>query len=381
MLETINVYADNHLSPALTRVALLVLDLSFVGFWFFCLIQMLRARAASVAANAAHDRNEPLREGARFVAGEVELAQNEPLAVRVTITQTGTEQHGSKGGVNHRWTETDRETEVRPFYIRHASGARIRVEPGAYEVLLVDALDEEHWTHRHARKRRATLSAGESAIVEGELVRGHDPEASGEGYRGSSAGWVLRPRDGVVHISTEDLGRRHSLRARAFAIALFVLPFFALAAQLPTITAHARMFAGHDEQAHYVQRANWTTRNNKGRTIYHYAVRYAPRDTGVTDTVEIDSDDYHGLPDGRGLTDDGPRTIWVRRVPAMPFATNIGAGVTVNAWLLVLSAMATAGVGYWVWKRHAYRRWYERALEEGGSGSLPTPSRRTFDER
>ncbi|MBL8678148.1 MAG: hypothetical protein JNK05_03240 [Myxococcales bacterium] len=381
MLETINVYADNHLAPGLTRLALLALDTTLLALWFYCLVQLLLARSAARAANAAHDPATPLEEGARFVAGTVELARHERIAVRVTIKQVGVEHHGSKGSVNHRWTETSRDTEARPFYLRHASGARVRVEPANSQVLLVDALDQEHWTSTHTRQRRAVLSAGERAIVEGELVRGPDPEASGEGYRGSAAGWVLRPRDGAVNISAEDLGRRHTLRGRAFFKALFIVPVLGALALLPTLTAHARLVAGQDTLADYVQRATWTTRNNKGHVTHHYAARFALRDTGETHTIEVDRSDYESLPDSRGFNEEGPQTIWVRRVPSMPVALCLGAGATLSAWLLALSALGLGGVGYFVWKRHTYRRWYERTLVESHSGHLPEPSMRTFDER
>lgn len=381
MLETINVYADNHLAPGLTRLALLALDTSLVALWFYCLVQLLVARDAERAASAAHDPTTPLEEGARFVAGTVEFARDERIAVRVTIDQVGEEHHGSKGSVSHRWTETDRETEVRPFYLRHASGARVRVEPEHAEVLLVDALDQEHWTSTHTRRRRAVLSAGEHAIVEGELVRGPDPEDAGEGYRSSNVGWVLRPRDATINISAEDLGRRHALRRWAFFRALFIVPLLGALALLPTLTAHARLVGGEDTLADFVQRIAWTTRNNKGRESQHYAARFVFRDGTETHTIEVDRSDYESLPEQRGASEDGPRAIWVRRVQSMPIALSLGSGATLNAWLFLLSALGLGGVGYFVWKRHTYRRWYERALEESHGGRLPKPSMRTFDER
>jgi hypothetical protein len=224
------------------------------------------------------------------------------------------------------------------------------------------------------------LSRNEAAIVEGELVRGHDPEAAGEGYRDNSVGWVLRPRDGFVHISTEDLGRRHSLRARAFAIALLVQPLLAAVALLPTLTAHARVFAGHDETATYEQRTSWTTRNNKGRVTQHYGVRFVLEGTEHTETIEIDRQDYYAVPEVRGASESGPQMIWVRRVPSMSIATSVGQGPTVNGWLYALAVLMAAGVAYWVWQRHSYRRWYERTLVERASGHLPKPSGRTFND-
>src|SRR5580698_10247314 len=70
-----------------------------------------------------------LRPGMTVVRGVLTGDLEAPPVVRVHIRQTG-RQYTVKSGVRHKWTETSREVEARPFSLRLDSGAVVHVEPG-----------------------------------------------------------------------------------------------------------------------------------------------------------------------------------------------------------------------------------------------------------
>ncbi len=253
MQTTYEIFEASQISPPWALVFVVGLDLAALALVIFCIVEIRKAKRAAAAAASAVNPGVALFEGARFVAGKVELAQGEPSAVRVTVTQKGTER-APKGIWSHCWTETARETSARPFYLVHESGARIRVEP-PLDVMLVDGLDQKEWLERTERRLRAELAPGELAVVEGFLQRGEDPEAADGkvGYRQAARqGWIMKPiRRGKMHISTEALSRRHLLRARAFRYALAWMIAAALGGQVPLRTYYLRVFFGKDVEAEY----------------------------------------------------------------------------------------------------------------------------------
>jgi hypothetical protein len=306
-------------------------------------------------------------DGARFVAGTVELAAAEAVAIRVTVTQEGSEQK-TKNGHSHKWQEIHRRTVARPFYLLHSTGERIRVEP-TEDVLFVDTLDQREWIEPLRRSLRAELLPGEHAVVEGVLRKAPDPEAEGVsvGYReAASRGWVMKPGRSGMHVSVEDLSRRHALRAKAFRSTLVWVILLGIAAQVPLWTHRQRYFLGANMVAEYTEKTSYVTRNSKGQITTHYVVKLFYDDEKSFrhyETLEIDSDDYEDLP-AKGR-------IWVRHVPGHPEATALGAGSSVGAvpWFLAAGLLGIGG--YRVIAAHRYRRWYEGPVVHKGNGRLP----------
>lgn len=377
MNDAINIYTNNHFDPALAGPAVALVVLGAVALWLFCLREMRRAQAATGEAKALFATQSALRDGARFVAGKVEYAEGESIAARVTITQQGHEIRGKS--TSHEWNEIERRIESRPFYLRLDTGERVRIEAKDAEVLLVDKLDKEHWVERDRRMRRAELDLGERAIAEGILRKKHDPEAAGEGYRGPGVGWVLVPLAGKIHLSTESLERRHELRARAFRRALFFVPLFAALAMAPLYSYGKRAFEGRDVEAQFYGRRYFETRNNKGHITPHWVARYAISDDRVHE-IEVDEHDYRtALPESQWSYVPMPARIWVRHVEDSALLDSLGRGNSVHSgWWLASALLMFFGVGGYVFSKHNHRRWYDRTMNERGSGVLPQPSGRVF---
>jgi hypothetical protein len=385
--EALTVQQGMHLSPGASGLVTFALFALSLGMALFVLREFLRARAAARQA-AAIDAAGPLREHAMFVSGKVALAEGQRIAVRVTVKQRGMEHRNQKGHTRWVWEECLRDTEVKPFYIVHASGARVRVDAQGGEVHLVDALDQRHWVDRNERHLRAELTPGEHVVAEGILRRGHDPEhAGGEGYRDASQGWVLGPLSGRLHLSSEDLSRRHALRARAFGRTLAWLPFALALCLAPLGPYLLRAWFGERVAAAYLGRHHWTTVSNKGQTSHHYAFSYridAPieeRDASERGQLRVGERDYRLiLPERTSYAVTGEPRIWVRRVRGYPMLTAAGPRSTVHALGALLSSALLFAVGYQIRKRHVYRRWYERDLHENGTGRLADPSGERFAE-
>jgi hypothetical protein len=343
-------------------------ELALVAALVGCLRATGRARRAQQRARASAVPGAPLEEGQRFVAGTVELASGESTAVRVTVKQVGA-QRAVKNGHLHDWTEVAREVVARPFYLTHASGERVRVEPPPGDgVLLVDRLDLEEWTEREERRKRAELTAGEAAFVEGRLERGHDPEGgSSAGYRDAALGWVLRPRRGVLAVSTEPLEHRHELRLRALDRLFRVLLVAVVAAQAPLATFWMRAFAGVDTVVAYAGKRTYSTRDSRGRSTRHEVVDHEVPGVPGVQATEVAHWAYEELP-------AGPGRMALRFVPGVPVATAIGRGASIGT----LPWLAAVAVGAFALRRYArvtrHKRWYERPLvEKGRSGALPDP--------
>lgn len=366
------VYEDGHVDPPLSHVMVGLPELALLLGFVLLVAQALRARRRGRDAEAALDPEAPLRAGETFVVGTVELAREAPCAVRVRIEQAGTETH-TKSGWTHRWAEYDRETEAHPFYLRHPSGERIRVEPGA-EPLLVDAVDAWEQTGTLLRTGVAELSPGERCIGEGLLERAPDPERrdGDRGYRDMAQGWVLRPAEGErLHLSTEPLGRRHRLRFRGLLKAAVIGLGIALGAQLFVGTYLARLFVGERIRAEVESKRHYTTRTSRGGTNQHWEVvaRWPVSEPQVRGweryAGDLDELDWQRAREGR--------PIWVRHVEGSELARGFGAGSSVPLVLYALFLLA-AFVTLGIWGgalRH--RRWYEGKLVHTGSGRLPAP--------
>ncbi len=377
MQNIIKVFENNHIDPPWAHVFVFALDVTMILAIAFCIREIRRARRAAAEADTVIKPGAPLFEGARFVAGTVELAQGETDAVRVTVTQDGSE-HSSKNGTTHTWTEVERETRARPFYLRHGSGARIRVEPPE-DVLLVDKLDQKEWHDAFRRRLRAELLPGEWAVVEGRLHKAPDPEGTETvGYRQANAmGWTMKPspRKGM-HVSTEDLSRRHSLRARAFERTCRWVVLLALLMNVPLSTYRARVFFGENTVLTYFGKTTYETYDSKRRSTLHYAVQVGnepePDATHYKAiTIEIDEDDHNTLVYDKAL-------IWMRVVPGVPMAMALGQGSSVKTLLWAIAGAIVGLALYRTRKTHMYRRWYESRVLEKGTGKLAAPTNERF---
>ncbi|MDI1449350.1 hypothetical protein [Polyangium sp. 6x1] len=378
MQSIVKVFENNHIDPPWAHLLVFALDAVMFLVIAFCVREIRRARRAAVEADAVIKPKAPLFEGARFVAGTVELAQGESEAVRVTITQDGSEQSDKNNRKTHAWQEIERETRARPFYLRHDTGARVRVEPPD-DVLLVDTLDQKEWLHSSRRKLRAELLPGERVIVEGRLHKAPDPEGNGEtaGYREAAAmGWTMKPSPQKgMHVSTESLSRRHELRARAFYWTSVWVVFLGFVMNAPLATYRARVFLGESVVASYLGRRTYETNNGKGHKTQHRAVdvRYEspPGTVRFGGLIEVDEDDFMELPLEKGQ-------IWVRRVPSFPIASAIGQGSSVWFHLWCAAAVIAGLAVYRAYRTHTYRRWYEGRLVEKGKGPLPPQTNERF---
>lgn len=337
----------------------------------WCVLEILEARRAARQAKRIEESNLLLHEGARFVRGQVEFSEGTNLAIRVTISQEGT-QRAYKNGHTHTWTEIDRQIEALPFYVRTTNGDRIRVEPPV-DVMLVDRLDQMEWLAPAFRRRRAELTSGEGAVVEGRLEQGMDPELHGPNgtYRTTgSKGWIMKPtkRRGM-YVSTESLSRRHELRARAFSRTMIFVVIINVIAASVLFQYRTSLLFGRNVAATYGGKKHYQTRDSKGRVIGHYAALVSYMDDPnyvFSEQVDLDYDDFVKLPQKSGR-------IWLRYVPGKNWATTLGVGVSVNSALLIISAIFV-GIGFYrVIRAKLHRRWYEGHVVEQGHGPLPVP--------
>ena len=364
-------WAEFHIDPPLAGVMNLLLTLAFLFLWVRTILQLLEERRDRRRADEAAERKSarPLHSGPTIIHGVVELAEAAAYAVEVDITQVGTESR-TKNGYNHRWTESDRRVRAHDFYVRRANGDRVLVKPGE-DPLLVDAVDHMEWSERTHRVRSAKLEVGEEVYVEGILSRGHDPEAAahGAGYRSAGRdGWVMRAPVGErLHLSTEELGHRHLLRANSHLVTLMVLALTSLVALGSMWTWGKRYFEGVDVTAAVVGRNYFTTRDHKGNVSHHYQITYAmevplpPRQL----SEELDRRDWSEIAVGD--------QVWVRWVPRSELATSLGRSASQShfLWVLGLAAFGLA-LARAVYVQHS-RRWYEGKLIDGGNGRLPNP--------
>ena len=197
-------------------------------------------RLAEHTARAAQDEVTTLDAGDTILHGEVAYARDRERALETTIEQEGHETENS-GTYTVWWEETRRTVEVEPFYVVHASGTRVRVEPGA-GVKLATILSTATRVDTTHRRRVARLRERDTVWVTGVLGKEHDPEAGG--YRENSS-WVMRPSRSepmlVSTIAPEKRFAQNAAHARTFAWVFGIL--FALA-MIAHIRYHALVFAG-----------------------------------------------------------------------------------------------------------------------------------------
>jgi hypothetical protein len=314
-----------------------------------------RQRRAAEQAEASFRPGAALAPGEAVVVGTVEREQGADVSVRVEVEQEGSESETS-GVWTHQWAETGRKVRVHPFYLRHASGARIRVEPGE-EVKLVDALDGMIRVDLTRRVRVAELLPGERVFAIGELRRAPDPEAQAQGYREQAQGYLLAPpRGGRMLLSSEPLGERFARRAafhERWAIAAVVA---SLAWNAAFAAFHARRWLGDTVDVRVTQLRE---HEDGDHTRFEVTMRGAD---GSAFSDEVSHGAFARLREGD--------TVKARHVASWSSASAIGPDVTAHsAAYSALPLLGVIALAYLI-RARATRPWYEKRLIETESGKL-----------
>ncbi len=352
-------HVDPTASIVLTAFALAVW-LTLLGT---ALALKLRYMRRAARARAAFDPNARLEPGEAILLGEVEHARGEEVAVRVEVTQDGTEAESS-GSWSHSWTERDRKVRVRPFYLRHASGQRIRVEPPE-RVLLVDDMDGCIRVNLAERVRIAELTPGEKVFAHGALTPSTDPEArpGGHGYRDAVFGLVLRPlRGGEMLLSSRPLGEPYERRAGRHEVAAWLLGILLAGLVVVHGSYLLRCAAGERSAGAIVEKKVIEHKDDDG-TSYYYRLWIALDGSKDVLTEDVKQSLYRRLEVGQRL----PLVLvrfWLAR-------SQLGARPTV-ALAAPLVALILAFIAFMFYTISARQTigWWEGPLEEGGSGKL-----------
>ncbi len=357
-------HADDHIDPPFSHYWVWGL----VGTLAYCILRSIMQRAKALrlarASDTAVNPQAPLTTGDRFVCGKVEYAEGQTTAITVRVVQYGTETK-TKHGWSHQWKELNRATEAWPFYVRRPNGERVRIQPGNAP-LLVDKPNQITWHERASRTRIAALAPGEDVIVQGALVKDHDPESRhGSDYRSSGQGWVMHPPTlGRMEVSTEPLGERHRKRARAFGkTSIYLLIALALT-NLIFLQYPFRLFGGVDTCAEIVRKDISISTDSKGRRNIHYQVfvRVNASESPIL-TRELHDSDWEQV-EARSI-------LAFRYVPMWRSASELGSSTSTHFLSIIFGTLVTIiGVGIYTQTR-SYRRWYEGNLEDTGSGKLP----------
>jgi hypothetical protein len=327
-----------------------------------------RERKQARAARASVSEEPPLQPGRVVLAGVVETDQDEP-PVRITITQQGKEWK-TKNGWAHRWMETGRQVEVRPFRLALRGGASIPVEPGQ-QVFLVDKLDRMVLFEGLRRTRTAELSPGERAVISGVLAGRPGPHAMETAYRGGGSELVLQPpRGGQLLISTEPLEQRHQGRAafhRAWALSFAV---FLGACQLLFAPYTRRLVFGQETQGVIVTKRHYTTKN-KSSITHHYQLVLRVDDPRADSPPKVAEDvarsDWDSVKEGDSLP-----VVTVPAPSAFGYDGQLGKQAGLHGVAAGLGLFGFAGmVVFYFARRAASRPWYERKkVVDDGTGHI-----------
>ncbi|MDI1435018.1 hypothetical protein [Polyangium sorediatum] len=354
--------SENHIGPLISSFLVDgVGTLGFVALSGVALLARVRKRAEARAAEATFDGEKPLVAGEAVLFGKVERAEGSDTTVRVEVDQEG-EESESSGVWSHKWTEKKRRVFVAPFYLRLASGDRVRIEPRD-DVFLVDEMDGLVRVDLKARIRYAELTPGERVYAAGVLSRAPDPEAQpAAGYRTGGEGYVLRPpRSGRMLLSSQPLGERFHERARFHGRWAMWIALTALAFHIMFLGYHIRRWAGTDTTATIRKLDHYVTESDDTIT-HHYRVWLSTRDELVVND-EVEEEDFAWMHEGQILP--------VRLVEGqLASNTTIGGHLTVHhlAWSVV-PLLLGAWLIYRVRERST-RPWYEREVVDEGKGKL-----------
>jgi hypothetical protein len=349
---TNEVYEKATMPPEL---ALLVVAGTLLALVAGIVVGLVRARRRLILAATAEasigDKPPALVEGRDVVLGGlVRHAPDQTVAVKVSITQSGSESESS-GSWSHAWTEIDRDIVLAPFMLELADGKHVLVEPPK-NVDVADALDQSVWIERDKRVLSAELVPGEKIFARGRLERSDQATHTGA-YRDVEWGWTLRPSGGQMLLSSEPLGQ--GLRERAtFHRRLAWVALVMLIATQSTFAWFYKRALGHTEVAKIDAMEEYDTTDSDGDSDHHYAVVVRGKSVEIPERDDLS----RGLSIPIRVTSDGEWTL--------------GASPTIH-WLHA-GAIAMATLFVWTWyraRRRSSRPWFRRKVNESGSGRLP----------
>ncbi len=354
---------EDHLGPVGSAVVgyglCVVLPLVF---FILLVVAWLRERHRAGRAQASFSGTAQLAAGETVLLGKVEYAVGADSAVRVEVTQDGTE-HKTEHGWKHSWTEESREVQAQPFYLRFGKDQRVRVEPPE-ATMLIDDMDEIVEINQYARKRAAALTTGEEIYAHGELILAADPETQG-GYRAGGQSWVLRGTSkGKMLLSTEPLGARFARQARLFRIGAIIAFIALVIAQALTIDYHMLLWRGETVTGEIVSQRHYTTKGSKGAVYDHWEVK-AKLGDGHELKDEVDHRVYQRMKPGT--------TIAVRRVPGSTVWLRVGPTASLPTFALVLAIIGAVVLSIGLLLIILTNKpWYDKKVIDSGSGALPT---------
>ena len=297
------------------------------------------------------DSQQGLVEGEIIISGSVELGAGGKKALRMEVEQEG-EEWESSGNWMHAWKEVDRTLEVAPFYLKHESGARIRVEPTEEKALLVDDLEGVIWVDASRRVRYGELIPGADVVVRGYLTRGDDPEAENRGYRQAVQGWVLMPPDnGPMMFSSTSLEDHSERSARLYRGTTFCLGLLSAAACFGLFDYYLETFAGETVQGTVVAADGHLT-DDRGRPFPRLALTLTSPEHDLDEVTQLVTRQYEDL-----LVVGAQ--VPMRTVPFYREATQIGRGPTIHTGLftfLVIGVLVSGVLLLIVWV-FAPRHW------------------------
>jgi len=369
-----DVVGPDQLSPETSKVCVVFVGVAFLSLIAFALLLMRRAsrsaRAARVAETLADQRE--LAAGFAVVHGQVETEGTRP-AVILRLYQLGRE-FGGKTGVRHAWSEFARQVDAPPFFLRLASGQRVRVVPGD-SVRLVDELGVEPLVvaagAAQQRLRTAHLPPGSFAYVCGTLVA----PASAVAYRGVEEDWTLHPLPGrQMVISPRPLAPSYTSRARfhmAWAIACAAALLLANGASFGAYWLE--LLWGRTVAARATEAPSWTT---PGKPFdKHYAVTAEAtvecRDLRLTKEASYFQSNWIKEQLAKGQSAD----VYFLVVPFHVETYDLGTRPTVQ-FFAVFFALLVFGAAAGIYMVHAERTlaWYDRRrLVDAGKGPLGFP--------
>jgi len=295
----------------------------------------------------------PLVAGADVVlAGVVRHLEDHDVAVKVNITQAGSESESS-GSWSHSWTEIDRDIVLAPFLLELAGGELVRIDPPR-NVDVADALDQKVWIDRNERVLSAELVPGETIFARGRLERSDRALPAASAYRDVQWGWALQASDGQMLLSSEPLGSGMRARAafhRGFAWRALVL----LVATQVTLVYYYQRALG-DTMLVPLTSKRWYSTYDDGESTTHWQF------TTYGKSVNVDAQDYSLVATGDELP--------IRVADADNW--NLGAKPTISWWHGLGLVLVTTT--YWVWyrvRRRKSRPWFRRPVNDSGQGRLP----------
>lgn len=282
----VGLYAVSQASPGASQTTFAITVLYAIGGMLVLSAALWWIHTRRAKLEEGFDPKAPLRDGVSVVFGRIETDDGGP-AVVLRVDQVGTEwQH--KGSWSHQWKEVRREFHARPFVLRTASGAAVRVEPPT------DAQVHGEFTRveRHGYSQRThvlELGPGAEVHVYGTLA-GAQSSAS-TAYRAAATTPVLTGTTfAPMVISTEQPGATARARARVhrnMGVALAAWLVFVTLVVLQSFTVLT--LTGDVVLARAVATREWREwvkpKNQPGYWRYHYELRADAAGTTVSDEV------------------------------------------------------------------------------------------------